>query len=121
MENEFVPYEIALDLKKLGFDEWCLARFDGGGFRMLPAYDPLKNSEISEPWFCVTPLWQQAFHFFINNYGLISVIETNGYSYIFKIQEITQDYIETVKDFATYEEAREACLIKMIDLCKRSI
>lgn len=70
MEKQFVSYELALKLKELGFDELCLARWDGGGFYMLPAYDPLKNSEIEEAWFCVLPLWQQAFDWIEKKYGL---------------------------------------------------
>jgi hypothetical protein len=29
MKNEFIPYEQALELKKLGFDEPCLAFYNG--------------------------------------------------------------------------------------------
>ncbi len=48
MEKLFIPYEQALQLKELGFDELCIARFDGGGFRMLPTYDPLKIVKLKK-------------------------------------------------------------------------
>ena len=31
MKNEFIPYEQAFDLKELGYDEPCLAFYDGKG------------------------------------------------------------------------------------------
>lgn len=117
MKEQFVPYELALKLKELGFDDLCLARFNGGGFYMLPAYDPLRNSEIKEPWFCTSPLWQQAFDWFRkkgydSNIAktvalLISCAGHKPYYY---------SVCESGKEFDTYEEARQACLEKLIEL-----
>lgn len=127
MEEQFISYEEALDLKELGFDELCLARFDGGGFRMLPVYDPLKNSEIKESWFCVTPLYQQAFRWFRKTYRLNPEISVGvkGFSFMFyefidsvqagfSIQNINYTRIY----FETYEEAELACLRKLIEIVK---
>lgn len=110
MEKEFVPYELAVKLKELGFDEPCFGGWDDD---KIWYYHP--DSDIIVD----APLWQQAFDFFIYNYGLIPIIETNGCSYIFKIQEITQYYVETVRGFETYQEARKACLEKLIELVEQ--
>src|SRR5690606_22603914 len=107
MEKEFVPYELAVKLKELGFEGSCLRWYDDEGTFV---------KSLSQRLICAAPLWQQAFDFFIYNYGLISIIETNGYSYIFKIQEITQYYVETVRGFETYQEARKDCLEKLIEI-----
>lgn len=40
MEEQFVPYELALKLKELGFDEYCIAFYAAG-------YDPLGNDIVS--------------------------------------------------------------------------
>lgn len=115
MEKEFIPYEQALILKELGFDELCLARFDGGGFRMLPAYAPLKNSEIKEAWFCVAPLYQQAFDWFRIRYNInpqiafceYSIQSCNGWSFTITNPTKRQNWIGKYK---SYEEAKLECL-----------
>jgi hypothetical protein len=117
MNKEFISYEQALALKELGFDENCLARFDGGGFRMLPTYDPLKNNEIKESWFCVTPLYQQAFRWFREKYFM------NNFIYHYKKDDII-NFAYNVNDnifksdFKTYEEAELKCLKKLIEIVK---
>ena len=146
MENEFIPYEQALELKELEFNENCLARFDGGGFRMLPVYDPLKNNEVKESWFCVTPLYQQAFRWFREKYGIyikIDLAKSCGYGlneafyYNIKIpidqirfdeitnirndkEELFQDWINK-KANKTYEEAELKCLKKLIEIVKNKL
>lgn len=120
MEKLFVPYEQALQLKELGFDELCLARFDGGGFRMLSAYDPLKNSEIKEDWFCVTPLYQQAFQFFRDKYEKYGTIrygynEFNKSVYLFPC---INGIIAGNDSFESYEQAELECLNKLIESVK---
>lgn len=121
MEKEFLPLEQALNLKKLGFNELCLARFDGGGFRMLPAYDPLKNSEIKESWFCVTPLYQQAFRFFREKYNLYPRIVSNEYftSYHFRYKdELIYNNFRVEKHKNHYRKAESECLDKLIKIAK---
>lgn len=121
LEEEFIPYELAVKLKELGFDEECFSYYTvfekfSGDVSNGRRY----NSDFKESGSYISaPLWQQAFDFFIYNYGLIPIIETNSYSYVFKIQEITQEYIEIAKDFSTYQEARLECLKKLIELCNK--
>jgi hypothetical protein len=124
MEKEFVPYEQALALKELGFDELCLARFDGGGFRLLPVYDPLKNSEIKESWFCITPLYQQAFRWFRDKHNLTSEVSIEQYrrntdkKWMFSVTWLNKDamYDHSKTTFKSYEEAELACLDKLIEI-----
>ncbi len=131
MEKEFVHYEEALALKELGFNEDCLARFDGGGFRMLPVYDPLKNSEVKEHWFCVTPLYQQAFRWFREKYNLERIfaiippeaLKSNPKLFKYNYYIWGLDYNPRIaQDWNcssnTYEEAESACLRKLIEITK---
>ena len=126
MEKEFIPYKEALALKELGFYENCLARFDGGGFRMLPVYDPLKNNEVKESWFCVTPLYQQAFRWFREKYHIIGypifkggkTTETSWYDYII-YSEIDWENNNPNQQWKTYEEAELSCLRKLIEIVKQ--
>ena len=74
MEKEFIPYEQALALKELGFDEPCLNfYFRGEALIEMKAIHTFK--EDSE---CIkAPLYQQAFRWFREKHGLIGYIQTS--------------------------------------------
>ena len=62
MENEFVPYTLALDLKELGFDEECFAYYN------LKEEITFKSCHNRVPIIlsgkkCGIPLYQQAINF----------------------------------------------------------
>jgi hypothetical protein len=60
MKNEFTSYEQALELKELGFDEPCLA-FYNGKFLESTDYD-FDNGNSKDIGLCiVAPIYQQAF------------------------------------------------------------
>jgi hypothetical protein len=66
MGNEFIPYEEALALKELGFDEPCLAYYNKGelfSFTQI-CNEPLKGHYIKMSNRLCTPLYQQAFRWF---------------------------------------------------------
>jgi hypothetical protein len=44
MEKEFVPYELAVKLKELGFDEPCFGRYDGRGKHKGKIWYEMSNS-----------------------------------------------------------------------------
>ncbi len=71
MEKEFVPYELALRMKELGFDEPCLATFIYGAKGPLFQFPGSKNSEDWENCRnCSAPTWQATFKWFREKYGL---------------------------------------------------
>ena len=121
MEKEFVPYEIAGQLKELGFDEPCLA-FYNGKFLDLGVWDweyPVgeKRKEIGE---CPqAPTLSQAFRWFREKYGLYiqpnRIVDSEGIWYYFSISTKRTDVCE---GSFIYEEAELACLIKLIDILK---
>ena len=139
MKNEFVTYEQALALKELGFDEPCLAFYDGkntesfyfnnlrdasGDYIPFQKHDRLK-------WFGA-PLYQQAFRWFrekhdIQGYIYSSTVRGNVEKtkqftgYIWNINGIDMPFLSTdARDelHDTYEEAEQACLDKLIEICK---
>lgn len=115
MTKEFIPYEQALALKELGFNEPCFG-----------LYNPIfhlnfgeKNNSLFYPkTTCSAPLYQQAFRWFREKYKLNHKInpdnpKDNSYS-IFKINgEIYEDSC-----YWSYEEAELACLKKLIEILK---
>jgi hypothetical protein len=123
MNKEFIPYEQALELKELGFDEECFAHF-------VKHYDEIKcilNSDDFDEWWTnnsdnlnvKAPLYQQAFRWFRENgyrFTLSSDYE-NGI-YYFDVWKSNQFMFETHYIYNTYEEAELACLKKLIEIVK---
>jgi hypothetical protein len=129
MENEFVSYIQAVALKELGFDEPCLAFWDGKNtdafyFNVMRDasgdYTPFqKHGRLK--WFGA-PLYQQAFRWFREKYDLF-------YSVVYQDDEPDNKFEGSIwkKDhylnvwneiYNTHEEAEQACLDKLIEIIK---
>jgi len=143
MTNEFIPYEEALALKELGFDESCFATYN---MDRKVSRNPSHNMEDlpieGQPYYwqnskihisCITaPLYQQAFRWFrekhnIQGYIYSSTVRGNSEKtkqftgYIWNINGIDMPFISTdARDelHDTYEEAELACLKKLIEIVK---
>ena len=109
MEKEFVPYELALRMKALGFDEPCFGYYDEGGNLYTEMVEVLK-----------APLYQQAFRFFRKQYKLISFvfpqIEDGGCEYQIVHYNPHKIMYKVYSKGMTYEEAELACLRKLIEI-----
>ena len=118
MNKEFIPYEQALELKELGFNDLCL--FYYGDNEALRIYH---QSEIEED-LIGAPLYQQAFRWFREKYDLFGCIDLqacNPSHWFIRIDKIDiNDYLYHSEDeniqYNTYEEAELACLTKLIKL-----
>jgi hypothetical protein len=111
MEKEFVPYELAVKLKALGFDEPCLMYYDYS-WRLV-------ESGVYE---CKAPLFQQAFRWFREKYQLHSTITSiSQESWQWHITKPGESLGKLYgEDFYTHEEAELACLDKLIELTFKS-
>jgi hypothetical protein len=111
LEKEFIPYEQALELEKLGFDEPCFGVYaTKDGYVRKSAYDEIGNA----------PLYQQAFRWFREKYGLWQIVLQNtDIDWTYDILPINgiHDY-SLIDVFETYEEAELECLKKLITLIK---
>lgn len=85
IKQHFVPYELSLRLKELGFDEDVIACYLDKEIYKNQDYDFLslkhysKNSEIGKSFTpqgnsCSAPLYSQAFDWFRDEHGLSSYI-----------------------------------------------
>ena len=125
MNKEFIPYEQALELKELGFDDKCFAAMDmysniDYGSEM---YDWIKNGETVQSTWAALPLYQQAFRWFREKYGLYSEIfvddnKTFGFLISSFIEEGRLDKPLT-RLFNTYEEAELGCVKQLIEIIER--
>ena len=115
MEKEFVPYQQALELKELGFDEPCFGKFYhnhleiGGSWLNSEFNKDKKDGNI----FTSAPLYQQVFRWFREKY--------NAHIYPQKFTENTWhvswgDWESPV--FETYEETELECVNFLITTLK---
>jgi len=114
MNKEFIPYEEALALKELGFDEPCYGFYDEmNDNRVVGGLSDALNS---------APLYQQAFRWFREKYELVSEIQApdgkkgKWNPTIHKAYGFGNYYDNN--GFKTYEEAEIACLRKLIEIVK---
>ena len=142
MNKEFVPYELAVKLKDLGFDEPCFGYYVDGelrginlGIEELGGIEPyyqrfgfhtLNNHDIDNPNKIVVtaPTFSQAFRWLLNRHNLYGIIiPTETMNWTFKTMTVVEDVIEVppynhvdANDYSTYEEAELACLEKLIEI-----
>jgi len=138
IESNFVPYQIALDMKSIGFDEPCFGFYYNFG-KKFKITTKIKNSNVSAKLsettsteFITAPTFSQAFHFFRNKYGLMHII--NPYDFTAEINYLNKRVVNNVYgDFIphdhlvddkgeeikhlSYEEAENACLLELIKIC----
>ena len=135
MKKEFVPYEPALKLKELGFDEPCFGNW--------------QDMKEETPWFsksyadnqnqyygqlCSAPTFSQAFRFFREKYDWQHSIDPTadqhshqlGYNYWIWNYKTGEEHYTMPKnrptgdwEYKTYEEAELACLKKLIEIVKK--
>jgi hypothetical protein len=124
MNKEFIPYEQALVLKELGFDEPCMYYVDKQNNSFIYNFQTHPDEFIE--WCSVTvistPLYQQAFRWFREKYNLLSIIDFNSSKnngWYYSIITINVNISETDnKCVKRYEEAELACLKKLIEIVK---
>ena len=114
MEKEFVPYELSVKLKALGFDEPCFGLYAPPSKTVFLHHYGLLSAKEQ----ILAPLYQQAFRWFREKYGMYSHIKTSG-----KISVLEFTWVSNGKygffsknGFETYEEAELACLDKLIEI-----
>jgi hypothetical protein len=136
MEREFVPYNQALKLKELGFDEPCFDRFYTKPQSKMFGVDekgrhyPIKNTSkklyimgedfvLNDSNVISAPTYSQAFRWFREKYNLYHTIDKQGYWFFqIKKDEGFGDLTEVIVsyDYNSYEEAELACLEKLIEI-----
>ena len=117
MNKNFIPYEQALELKELGFDEPCLGLFHNDkSFYSTQC----KSHKQYHGQVCSAPLYQQAFRWFREKYGYYYQIGNSGDNTKFlMLRNSEMSIVWNDKGFNTYEEAELACLIKLIEIVKK--
>jgi hypothetical protein len=127
MNKEFIPYEQALELKELGFDEPCMAFYEPGNEEVQivgveQRYNDPKLLRLKD--FCA-PLYQQAFRWFREKYGLYADLfvdddQTFGFCVSSFAEEGRCRLDRPIKrQFSTYEESELECIKFLIEIVER--
>ena len=108
MKKQFTPYEMSVKLKELGFNEKCFDVYSD-----VKSVGMFRNSPRDR-----TPkiLWQQAFDFFMENYGYISSVTFSKNIFRFQYGFMGGATNLFMTEYSTYQDARLACLEKLIEL-----
>lgn len=127
MEKDFIPYELAVKLKELGFNEPCIMQWHYANDLLFckdiwghPKYKTNLESKSDSSGDCISaPIFSQAFRWFREKgYRYTISFESfmkNGMFY-FEIWENGKCWFESDFDYNTYEEAELACLTKLIEI-----
>ena len=141
MNQQFIPYEIALELRALGFDEPCLAYYDiiynaldqNHYGKLVLGKDPdhLRTEKqmlyIFGQQKCLAPLYQQAFKFFRDKYKLNGLVrafydaDLTICKFDINIEQLNSEYeaYSRMNMSCTYEEAELECIKKLIEIAKK--
>ena len=141
MEKEFIPYELALRMKALGFNENCYRVGNPNGaivWRFMDVagvegvgIDDILQVEFDERWVQI-PTFSQAFRWFRENHNLHAepyTVDMGAIEYCFQIRDLySEKYIydnfvgaggSYHGTFDTPEEAELACLEKLIEIVEQ--
>jgi hypothetical protein len=118
MEKEFIPYEQALALKELGFDEPCFGWYNPQVNYKEVTTDRYWAFHLTGEWenFKPAPLYQQVFRWFREKHNLHSYIE-GAYPWFRYYVNSDDDRWEGFKHL-THEEAESACLDELIEIVR---
>lgn len=117
--KDFIPYNEALELKELGFDEPCFGWYTFGYLRIGAV---VENKHVQGEGELLAPLYSQAFRWFREKHNLHSCVAPvyedeikKVIVYWFWIQGFDSFEDEDI-NYKTYEEAELACLNKLIQI-----
>jgi hypothetical protein len=122
MEKEFIPYELALRMKQLGFDEPCFNLYHLNRRELMYVcpnigevatykYDNHnKTNHISAPTF------SQSFRWFRQEHNLKFHIREDVWNNWCSLKMVRHDDYISIGEYKTYEESELDCLKKLIEI-----
>lgn len=143
LEKDFVPYQEALELKQLGFDEPCFSYYNKEVNCNLcwksNSVEPYNHNDATKYDSLSAPTFSQCFRFFRERFDLHYSIDREcsqhdhkwGYNWSIynynKVVETEEEYITSHPNapsgewvYSSYPDAELACLKKLIEIVKKS-
>lgn len=130
MEKYFIPFDRAVKLKELGFNEECVAYYENNLLKAVDQHWGMSFSGISKKLgyevdnLILAPLFSQSFSFFREEYNYdVSIVKQTKSIYQFVIQSkfYEENFYFINFPFKTFEEVELACIDKLIEICKKLV
>ena len=116
MNKEFIPYDQALKLKELGFDEDCFQFYMHSN---LLTSNLVHLNHIDEDLFAKAPLYQQAFRWFREKHGWIGGVRNLDRKKPMIVADFVKDEDNSFMIWAdNYEDAELKALKELIERVK---
>lgn len=115
LAKEFVPYDLAVKLKELGFNQESLGFYNIDSELMCRSTLKRTNSEVQGV--VIAPLWQQAFEFF-RELNLSGEIYHHKDFWYFDIRNTNLNidmFFKREERFLSQKEARMECMKEIIN------
>ena len=106
MEKEFIPYEQALALKELGFDEPCIGVYNTSNKKLF-VVTPNKDESFE---YLNIPLYQQAFEYILKSYLR---------KYSIRVLSDGSGAFYDDDNYSTDFRDKDSCLKKLIEIVKQ--
>ena len=122
-KKDFVPYDLSLKLKEIGFKDKCFGFYYDKKFIYTHELSPIIGDGVVD-----SPVWGQVFDWFREHKLFDSWItpfwivdgehKIKRYVYSIEPSNMFDEFFESESDvYLTYEEARLECLKKLISIC----
>jgi hypothetical protein len=124
MNKEFIPYEQALALKELGFDEPCFGWYEHNGnfyYCYQEGLVPPSPSKKLIKGCCLCPTFSQAFRWFREKGYHCGIIPRYDEFHYFIKDFVNDKEYDDVYNISSYEEAELACLENIIVIVENKI
>jgi hypothetical protein len=115
MNREFTPYDRALKLKELGFDESCFG-FYSKIYGLVIGRTTGNGALYENAGECLAPTFSQAFRWFREKYDLHGSVRKRNKNGVIYFEQIFDEDVLQNGPFSIYEEAELACLDKLIEI-----
>ena len=129
IEKDFIPYEEALVLKELGFDERCFAVYFNPRQQL---YFDKNINEFNKDVRTLAPTFSQAFRWFREQYWYTALILCDSFQIVMQLSTSktldskTGEYIANYstqtyhkeEGLKSYDESELACLKQLIEISK---
>ena len=122
MNTEFVPYEQAVSLKKLGFSESCFAVYDNQKWFLVESKNSMSYELCEKTDVFPVPTFSQAFRWFREKFEYyVDLFVDDDKTFGFMISSFVEEGVlekPIQRNYSSYEEAELACLKKLIEILK---
>ncbi|MFJ1411717.1 hypothetical protein [Capnocytophaga canimorsus] len=116
LKDIFVPYDIAVQLEGIGFDEPCVAVYSKGKLNIFDPNDSVQWVMFEGDFF--VPTWEQVKKWFREKNYSYNTYKASDLTHFSEVYKNNNEYLGGTDFFKTYEEAREALIYKLIEIYK---